>query len=95
MDGVESDLRNMGIRRWRKRASDRKERAHVVRVNEGKLKAVVLKRNIDNNNNNNNNNNDRDASSFHLSPVEMIGHVPICLYCNILLTVHHAMILGK
>jgi hypothetical protein len=33
MDGVESDLRNMGINRWKIRASDRTERAYVVREN--------------------------------------------------------------
>jgi len=75
MDGVESDLRNMGIRKWITGGSDRKERAYVVTGNEGKLNAVVLERNIKDNKNSY----DRDASSFHLSPVEMIGHAPICL----------------
>jgi hypothetical protein len=75
MDGVESDLRNMVVKRGTTRASDRKERAHVVRENEGKLHAVVLKRDIENNKNSH----DRYASSLHLSPVEMIGHVPFCL----------------
>jgi hypothetical protein len=74
MDGVESDLRNMGIKRWKIKASDRKERAYVVRENEGKLNAVVLKKNIMNYNSY-----DRDANSFHLSPVEMTCHVPFCL----------------
>jgi len=74
MDGVKSDLRNMGIKRWKIRTSDRTERAYVVRENEGKLNAVVLKKNIKNDNNY-----DRDAKSFHLSPVEMTGHVPFRL----------------
>jgi hypothetical protein len=59
MDGVESDLRNMGIKRWRKRASDRTERAYVVRENQGKLNAVVLKKNIKNDKSY-----DRDANSL-------------------------------
>lgn len=74
MDSVESDLRNTVIKSWRRGASDRTERAYVMKENEGKLNAVVLKKNIKNNKSY-----DRDANSFHLSPVEMVGHVPFCL----------------
>jgi putative cell wall-binding protein len=40
MDDVESDLRNMGVKRWRIRASDRTECASVVREAKDKLKGL-------------------------------------------------------
>jgi hypothetical protein len=40
MDGVELDLRNMSVKRWRARALDRTECASVVREAEAILKGL-------------------------------------------------------
>ena len=40
MDGVELDLRNMGVKRWKARALDRTEWASVVREAETRLKRL-------------------------------------------------------
>jgi hypothetical protein len=40
IDYVESDLRNMGVKRWRSRALDRTEWASVVREAKAKLKGL-------------------------------------------------------
>jgi hypothetical protein len=38
MDDVESDLRNMGVKRWRTRALDRSESSTIKKEAKGKLK---------------------------------------------------------
>jgi hypothetical protein len=40
IDDVESDLRNMGVKRWRPRALDRTEWASIVREAKAKLKGL-------------------------------------------------------
>jgi hypothetical protein len=40
MDDVASDLRNMGVKRWRSRALDRTEWVSIVREAKAKLKGL-------------------------------------------------------
>jgi len=40
MDGVEIDMRNMGVERWRTRTLDRTECASVVREGKAELKGL-------------------------------------------------------
>jgi hypothetical protein len=40
MDDVESDLRNMGVKRWTARALDRKEWASIVREAKDKIEGL-------------------------------------------------------
>jgi hypothetical protein len=40
MDDVELDLRNMDVKRWRRRALDRTEWAFVIRKGKAKLKGL-------------------------------------------------------
>jgi hypothetical protein len=38
INNVEDDLRKLGVKRWRTKATDREERASIVREAKGKLK---------------------------------------------------------
>jgi hypothetical protein len=41
LDDVQNDLRNTGVRQWRKKAEDRREWAGIVKEAEVKLKSTV------------------------------------------------------